>query len=136
MNDLFATNWSVCLQSRRRRSTERCEYIYCDLWHILWEGMRWANNHRVCSEMGPDPTPYIWPPVNKRSTQLWPGYFLIRPEEIFLTRRVKIEKLTFSGEIFQTQTIYGWPNPTWVKNFDPDPSLVCVNTYGWKLSWI
>jgi len=53
----------------------------------------------------------------------------------------------FLWEIFQTQTIDGWPNPTratknWpdltrVKNFDPDPSLkgtqFILTTLGQKL---
>jgi len=52
--------------------------------------------------MGLDPTrAYFWPVVNKRLTRLLPGYFLTRPEEIFLIQREKIEKLDiFIGEIF------------------------------------
>jgi len=38
----------------------------------------------------PDPTQaYFWPAVNKRPTQLWPGYFLTWPDVIFLIRRAK-----------------------------------------------
>jgi len=75
-------------------------------------------------EMGPNPTrAYFWPAVNKRLTCLWPGYFLTWPEG------KKLKNLTFLGEIFQnqTQTIYGWPDPTQTgsKIFDPDPSLLC-----------
>jgi len=60
-----------------------------------------------------------------------PGYFLTRPNEIFLTWRGKIWKIWgFLWEIFQTQTKDGWPNTTratknWprLKIFDLDPSL-------------
>jgi len=76
-------------------------------------------------EMGLDPTrAYFWPAVNKRPTRLWPGYFLNRPEEIFFDPKGKtLKNLTFCGAIFQTQTqtIDGWPIPTW-----PEPQ---------KLAW-
>jgi len=61
----------------------------------------------------PDPTQaYFWPTVNQRLTRLWPGYFLTQPDKIFLIRRAKNWKiLWFFGEIFQTQTKDGWPDP-------------------------
>jgi len=72
----------------------------------------------------PDPTrAYFWPAV-KRPTRLRPGYFPTQPEEIFFDPKgKKLKNLTFLGEIFQiqTQTINGWPDPTWVKNFWPGP---------------
>jgi len=44
--------------------------------------------------------------------------------DFFEPERKNIKNLTILGEIFQiqTQSIDGWPDPTWVKNFDPDPS--------------
>jgi len=85
-------------------------------------------------EMGPDPTQaYFWPAVNKRLTQLRPGYFLTRPEAIFLTRREKkMKNLTFLGVIFQiqTQTINGLyptrPKPQKIDLTQPG-SLVSYN---------
>jgi len=75
----------------------------------------------------PDPTQaYIWPAVNKRPTFLWPRYFLTRPEDIFFdSKGKKLKNLTFLGEILQTQTINGWPNPTGPEpqKIDSDPSL-------------
>jgi len=66
--------------------------------------------------MGPDPIrTYFWHAVNKRQTRLWPGYFLIRPEDIFFDPKgKKLKNLTFLGENFQihTQTKDGWPDPT------------------------
>jgi len=49
---------------------------------------------------------------------------LTQPEENFLTRREKIENLTFLGEIFQihTQTINGWPDPG--QKFWPRPITI------------
>jgi len=65
---------------------------------------------------------YFWPAVNKRQTRPWRGYFLTRPEEIFFDPKVKkMKNLTFLGEIFQTQTIDGWPNLIRVKIFWPGP---------------
>jgi len=91
---------------------------------------------QVKGEMDPDPTrAYFWPAVNKRLTQLWPRYFPTRPKAIFFDPKgKKLKNSMFLGEIFeiQTQTINGWPNPTWPepqkltwpgKIFDPDPSL-------------
>jgi len=76
-------------------------------------------------EMGPDPTwAYFWPAVIKRLTQLRPGYFSTRPEETFFDPKgKKLKKLTFLGEIFQTQTqtINGWPDLSHKKLTWPDP---------------
>jgi len=67
-------------------------------------------------ETGPDPTQpdqaYFWHAENKRSTCIWPGYFLTWLEEIFFDPKgKKLENLMFLGEIFQTQTMNGWPDP-------------------------
>jgi len=76
-------------------------------------------------EMGLGPTrAYFWSAVNKRPTSLWPGYFLTQHKEIFFdSNGKKLKNLKFLGENFRTQTqsIDGWPNPTWVKNFWPGP---------------
>jgi len=74
-------------------------------------------------KLDPDLTwAYFWPAVNKRPTQLWRGYFLIQPKNIFLTRRAKNWEIRDSGENFQTQTKDGWPNPS-IKNLTwPNPS--------------
>jgi len=61
---------------------------------------------------------------------------LTQPEEIFLcSEEKKIENLTPLGEIFQTQTlsIDGWPDPTRVKIFYPDPSLALTTEL--KADW-
>jgi len=72
--------------------------------------------------MGPDPTrAYFWPTVNKRLTRLWLGYFLTRPEDIFLPEGKKIEKFDISGENFQTQTIDVWLDPSYKELIWPNP---------------
>jgi len=88
---------------------------------------------------GPWPYPtraYFWPAVNKKLTRLIPGYFLTRPEDIFFNpKQKKLKNLTFLEEIFQiqTQTTNGWPDPTWVKNFDPNPSLAMTTWPRWLI---
>jgi len=69
-----------------------------------------------------------WSTVSKRPTYLWSGYFLARPNEIFLTQREKIENLGLLREIFPdpevadpTRATKKWPDPTWGKNFWPRP---------------
>jgi len=84
-------------------------------------------------EMGPDLTQaYFWPAENKRPTRLRLGYFPTR-RDFFDSKGKKLKNLTFLREIFQiqTQTIYGWPNPSHKKLtqpgskiFDLDPSLL------------
>jgi len=70
-------------------------------------------------EVGPDHTrPYFWPVVNKWSTRIWPGTFLTHPEDIFLARREKIEKLgIFRGNFPKmadpNQATKNLPSPTW-----------------------
>jgi len=74
-------------------------------------------------KLDPDLTrAYFWPAVNKRPTQLWRGYFLIQPKNIFLTRRAKNWEIRDSGENFQTQTKDGWPNPSSKNLTWPNPS--------------
>jgi len=88
--------------------------------------IRWAN-HLVPPEMGPETTrAYFWPGVNKRPTLLWPGYFLTRPHEIFLTRKVKNWKFGILKGKFSDAK----PKPKMAdlirpgsKKFDPDSSL-------------
>jgi len=79
----------------------------------------------------PDPTrAYFWPAVNKRPTRLQHGYLPTQPKAIFFAPKgKKLNNLIFLRGIFeiQTQTINGWPNPTRVKTFDPDPSLSCLD---------
>jgi len=66
--------------------------------------------------MGLDPTrAYFWPAVNKRPTQLWPWYFLTRPDEIFFYPKGK--KLGFS----KLRSKPKMADLTWVKNFWPWP---------------
>jgi len=81
-------------------------------------------------DMGPDPIrAYFWPAVNKRSAQLWSGYFPTRPEAIFFDPKgKKLKNLTFLGEIFQilTQTINGWPDPTQDTKNWPNPTRVKI----------
>jgi len=73
-------------------------------------GWRWALN-------GPNQA-YFWPALDKRPTYLWPGYFLTQPKEIlFWPKGKKMKIFTFLREIFQTQTIDGWHDPTWVNKF-------------------
>jgi len=74
--------------------------------------------------MGPDPTrAYFWPAVNKRPTRLRPGYFPIRPEDIFLIRKQKNWKIWCIRGNFPNSNpnhnLLIWPDPTWVKNFWP-----------------
>jgi len=45
----------------------------------------WPNSTRA----------YLCFAVNKRPTHLWPGYFLTRPDKIFLTPREKLKYLYF-----------------------------------------
>jgi len=55
--------------------------------------------------MRPDPTrAFFWPAVNKRPTQLWLGYFLTQPNEIFFDPKGK--NWGFLGENFQTHNTY------------------------------
>jgi len=80
------------------------------------------------AEMGPDPTgAYFWPKVNKRPTRLWPGYFLTRPEEIFLTPREKNWKIWhFYGKFSKFKPKPFWltrPNLTLATKNWPDPSI-------------
>jgi len=98
--------------------------------------------------MGLDPTrAYFSPAVNKRLTRLWPRYFLIRPEEIFLTRRVKNWKFDILRGNFPnpnpnhrwltwpdpTQTTKNWPNLTRVKKFWSGPiNLLAVFWFSYK----
>jgi len=67
--------------------------------------------------MSLDPTrAYFWPAANKMPTHILPGYFLTRPDEIFLTQKEKNWKFGILGEILQTQRQLAWP-----KNFlNPD----------------
>jgi len=92
-----------------------------------------SNDRRL--EMGPYPTQaYFWPAVNKSWARLWPEYFLTQPEEIFLTRREKIEKFNiFRGNFPNPNPNHRWltqprllkvdPTRNRTKNFDLDTSL-------------
>jgi len=72
-------------------------------------------NHKQV-KMGPDLTrDYFWPTVNKRRTRLWPGYFLTRPKEIFLTWSEKIEKF----DVFRQNFTNSNPNHKWMTPHDP-----------------
>jgi len=98
--------WSLLCEPLHKRNINR-EIL------VLIEAL-WFEHRTLWLEMGPDQTrTYFWPAVNKRPTRLWSGYFLILPNDIFLTRRAKNEKFGFLGQNFQihTQTINGWPNP-------------------------
>jgi len=48
----------------------------------------------------------------------------------------KLKFFGFLGEIFQTQTKDGWPDPARVKNFDPDPSLPLVSQSSKDKRWL
>jgi len=99
-----------------------------------------VSSQRVVHRDGqwPDQTQaYFGPAVNKRPTRLWPGFFLTQPEEIFFEPKgKKLKNLALLVEIFQTQTINGWPNltrpkpqkinSTWVKKFWPKPITMCI----------
>jgi len=64
-------------------------------------------------EMGPDPIrAYFWPAVNKWMTYLWPGYFLIWPNEIDLIQREKLKNWDFLGKFSSF-------NPTRASKNDP-----------------
>jgi len=81
--------------------------------------------------MGPDP---IWPDPSLLLTSskkeanlpLTRRLFDPTPKRFFWPEEKNIEKI---GEIFQTltQNIDGWPDPSRVKKFDLDPSLVKDN---------
>jgi len=92
----------------------------------------WFKLYHLLLEMGHDPTrAYLWPEVNKRPTRLRPGYFLTRPEEIFLTRREKFD--VFRGNfpnLNPNHELLTRRDPSHKKLirprskiFDPDPSL-------------
>jgi len=87
---------------------------------IFTGGWRWGLTQ-------PEHAAYFWPTVHKSPTLFLPGYFLTLPDEIFLTRREKIEKFgIFRGHFPnpQAQTKDGWPEPTRaIKNW-PDLTLV------------
>jgi len=76
-------------------------------------------------EMCPDPTrTYFWPAVKKRPTLLWPGYFLIWPNDIFLTRRAKNWKIEcFKGKFSKSIPKPKMADPTRVKIFWPGPII-------------
>jgi len=84
-----------------------------EAWCFAWQP---KQQNKLDTRDGPWPDPtwgYFWPAVNKRLTSLWPSYFLTQPKEIiFDPDGIKLENLTFSGEIFKTQTLDGWPNLT------------------------
>jgi len=59
-------------------------------------------------EIGPDPArAYIWPDL-----PLTQVLFDLTRSDFFYPKCKKYKNLTFLGEIFQTQTIDGWPNPS------------------------
>jgi len=120
------------------------QQVFFHFWYFDRMFSRKFNMTGLILEMGPDPTrAYFWLAVNKRLTQLQPGYFPTWPKAIFLTRREKIEKFdVFRGNFRNSNPNHKWltwPYPTratknWSKIFDPDPSL--ANTSGvWKL-WV
>jgi len=90
--------------------------------------------------MGPDLTEaYFWHTVNKGPAHLWPGYFLTRPNEIFLTQREENWKI-LNLKVKFSKPRGGWPDPTqndlpWPgsKIFDLDPSLLFKV---WLLKWL
>jgi len=53
-------------------------------------------------------------------TRSWPRYFLTR-RDFFWPKGKKLKILAFLGNIFQTQTIDGWPDLTQVKKSWPLP---------------
>jgi len=72
----------------------------------------------------PNPTrAYFKPAVNKRLTHLWPGYFLTRPNDIFLSEGEKIEFFCIFRENF--------PNAGWLTRPNPDQKILTrIHHYG------
>jgi len=73
--------------------------------------------------MDPDPTR----PKHTFDRQKIRGWtvFLTWPNEIFFyPKRKKLQNLRFLGDILQTQTKYGWPDPIRATKYWPNPTQV------------